>query len=64
VHQVMADYQTGTRCPETGDDGNGFLLAVELEEEETSVRVRVRSYSPWLAEHHEEHDVSFVLELP
>ena len=59
VHQVMADYQTGTRCPEEGGDGNGFLLAVELEEDATSVAVRVRSYSPWLNVFREEHTASF-----
>lgn len=62
VHQVMADYQTGTRCPETGGDGNGFLLAVELEEDDASIAVRVRSYSPWLNEHRADHDVRFTVE--
>lgn len=64
VHQVMADYQTGTVCPETGGDGNGFLLAVELEEDAEGVDVRVRSYSPWLDEHHPTHGATFRLEAP
>ncbi len=59
VHQIMADYQTGTRCPETGGDGNGFLLALELEEDAASVAIRVRSYSPWLNAFRADHDVDF-----
>lgn len=62
VHQVMADYQTGTVCPETGGDGEGFLLAVELEEDAAGASVTVRSYSPWLGEHHPEDRVSFRIE--
>ena len=64
VHQVMADYQTGTRCPETGGDGNGFLLVLEIEEQEASVSVRVRSYSPWLGQHREDHEVTFTIAPP
>ena len=64
VHQLMADYQTGTRCPETGGDGNGFLLALELEEDERSVLVRVRSYSPWLAEFRPDHALEFSVSAP
>lgn len=64
VHQLMADYQTGTRCPETGGDGNGFLLALEIEEGEASVSVRVRSYSPWLNEHRADHGLTLTVAPP
>lgn len=62
VHQVLVDYQTGTVCPETGGDGGGYLLLLELDEHPDGVDVVVRSYSPWEVAARPDHELRFTLD--
>ena len=62
VVQLLVDYQRGTACDPTGNDGDGFLIMLELPEAdagETTQTARVRAYSPFLGRFRRDHQVSF-----
>lgn len=64
VHQLMADWQTGTRCPEEGGDGRGYLVVLEVTERDDRVDVDVLAYSPWEDRFETEREQRLELALP
>ncbi len=64
VHQLMADYQTGTSCPTEGGDGRGYLLDLHVNERPGAADIRVSSYSPWEDRDRGDHVLAFALDAP